>query len=175
LAYVVALVLMRHIFATAEIYHFQPYIALFFCLAATRRGRWLWVPAVGYFLSTIIAVGGVALWMLAPILAFALIIGLGRVFSKTNNWMALLGGSLGGATIFYFVTNAISWVSTGLYSLTATGFVQAMWTGLPNDAFPPTWMFFRNDVISTLLFSGIFLLLQSLPEREERAAVPVRS
>lgn len=159
-AFVIALVLFRQVGASFDFYHFQPYIALFFALAALKKMQWLLVPIVGYLISTVVAVGGFQLWMLSPLLAFALIVGWGRCFSKTSNVPSLLGGSLAGAGIFYLVTNTASWLSSPQYAKTFTGFTQALWTGMPG--YPPTWTFFRNDALATVLFTAVILVLNGM-------------
>lgn len=175
LGYIVALLLVRHLAASAEIYHFQPYIALFFCLAATGRSKWLWVPAVGYMLSTMFAVGGVATWMVGPLAAFTLIILFGSLFSRIKNSVALLAGSIGGGLLFHLLTNSLAWLTSGRYLLNWNGLAQSLWTGLPSDPIP-TWVFLRNDLVSTVLFSAIFLLLVRIPhsKAKESALVSVR-
>jgi hypothetical protein len=40
------------------------------------------------------------------------------------------------------------------YARTAAGWWQAMTVGLPG--FPPTLLFFRNSLVSDLLFTGLF-------------------
>lgn len=173
LAFIVALLIVRHLAASAEIFHFQPFIALFFCLAATGRTKWLWVPAIGYLASSVIAAGGLATWMVGPLIAFAAIIAFGGLFRSIKNPALILVGSLGGGALFHFLTNGLLWLTGGRYVLNWSGFVQAVWTGLPTDPIP-TWAFFRNDLISTLLFSAIFLLLIKLPhsKAKESAFVP---
>lgn len=45
---------------------------------------------------------------------------------------------------------------TAHYSLSFSGWFQALTTGLPG--FPPTWLFFRNALVSDFLYSGTLLL-----------------
>lgn len=160
LGFIVALLVFRQIAASYEIYHFQPYIALFFGLAALKNSRWLLVPAVGYLASSVLAVGSFQPWMLTILFAFALVVLLGKCFSQRSSAPALLGGSLAGAGIFYFVTNTLSWLTTPQYSKSFAGFTQALWSGLPG--YPPTWTFFRNDAIATVLFMGIIIVLNRM-------------
>lgn len=174
LAFVVALILFRQIAASFEVFHFQPYIALFFGLTALRSLRWVLIPTVAYVASTIIAVGSVQPWMLSILFAFALIVLWAKCFSKRSSIPALLGGSLGGAGIFYFVTNSLSWLTDGQYAKTFGGFTQALWTGIPS--YPPTWTFFRNDALATVLFMAILVVLDRMPlEKRAESAAPARA
>ena len=160
LSFLVALLLFRQLGEAFGWYHFQPYIALFFALSALRLWKWVALPLVGYLASTMYAVGGFQLWMLSPLLAFGLIVAWGKCFSKQSRMPSLLGGSLAGAGIFYLVTNAISWMTNGAYAKSFLGFTQALWTGLPGYA--PTWTFFRNDAVATVLFTAMILVLNKM-------------
>lgn len=161
----VSLLVLRQLGEAFHLYHFQPYLAMFFALAALRKWTWLAIPAAGYLISTLIAVGGFQAWMLSPLAAFALVVLWGKCFSRKNSFPVLLGGSLAGAGIFYLVTNTISWLTEPLYAKSLTGFTQALWTGLPG--LPPTWSFFRSDATSTVLFTAIILILSRFTLREE--------
>lgn len=99
--------------------------------------------------------------MLAPLVAFALVAWLGESFRNQKSWPKLLLGSALGACTFYLVTNFVSWLSLG-YPITIEGFTQAMWTGRP-EAPTPTWAFFRNTLISTLLYTAFLLTWFRLP------------
>lgn len=170
----VALLLLREIAIEFHLYHFQPYAALFFCLAALRKTAWLALPLMGYLLSTVIATGGFSAWMLSPLLAFALIAGWGRCFRPKSGTFRLLAGSLGGAGIFYLVTNTGSWLANPGYPKTLAGLLQALTTGLPG--YVPTWTFFRNDAVATVLFTAIILLLQRFPlQKKAEAALPAQA
>lgn len=173
LAVIVALIAFRQIGVTYELYHFQPFTALFFALAALKSARWLLIPALGYLLSTFFTEGGLSLWILSPLLAYGLIAIWGKCFSQKTSAPALLGASIGGAGIFYLVTNSMSWLASPAYAKNLGGMAQALWTGTPG--FPPTWMFFRNDVVATLLFTAVILVLNRMTfgEQAEKAAVSI--
>lgn len=174
LIFAVALLIAREVAAELELYHFQPYIALFFCFAALRKTAWLVLPLGAYLLSTAIATGGLSAWMLSPLLAYALIVGWGTAFRPKSGAFRLLTGSLGGAAIFYLVTNTASWMTTPGYPKSGAGLLQALTTGLPG--YIPTWTFFRNDAVATLLFTAVILLLQRYPSpKRAGAALPARA
>ena len=71
-------------------------------------------------------------------------------------WLPVLAATTAGSAIFYVVTNTFSWLTLPGYALTATGWWQALTTGLPG--FPPSWIFFRNALVSDLLYAGVMLL-----------------
>jgi len=70
----------------------------------------------------------------------------------------LLPASIVGSTIFYAITNAFSWLSDPGYAKNFAGLIQALTTGLPQYSATPSWMFFRNSLISDLLFTLLFVL-----------------
>lgn len=169
LVFVVSLLLLRQIAVNFEIYHFQPYAALFFGLTALGKTRWLVIPFVGYLLSSILTTGGVSAWMLGPLVGYGLLVAWGRCFQSKASFFSLLGGAFGGAAIFYAFTCAVSWLTIPEYSKSFTGFIQALTVGLPNYA--PAWTFFRNEAVSTVLFTAILLVIvrYPLPKKAEEA------
>lgn len=136
----------------------QPFGALFFCGMALFGMKGLILPAVAWLITVPITshLQGYP-WsaqILVPVLGYLAMIGLAHFFQGKKP-LAIFLGSLGSAVLFYLITNSLSWAFDPLYAKTASGYVQAMWSGLP--AYLPTWTFFRNDLISQALFSGVFL------------------
>lgn len=72
------------------------------------------------------------------------------------------------SVFFYLFTNVFSWLGNPTYAKTTAGLVQALTVGVPGQ--PPTWMFFRNSLISDLFFTGVFLLAFHLASREPRTS-----
>ena len=70
--------------------------------------------------------------------------------------LPVLATTFAGSVIFYAVTNTFSWLTLPGYSLSAAGWWQALTTGLPG--FPPSWIFFRNALLSDLLYSALMLV-----------------
>jgi hypothetical protein len=62
-----------------------------------------------------------------------------------------------------------SWLSDPGYVKNFAGLIQALTVGLPQYSATPTWMFFRNSVVSDLLFTGLFVLCMSFVRSSERA------
>ncbi len=77
----------------------------------------------------------------------------------------VLATTLAGSVIFYAVTNTFSWLTLPGYSLSAAGWWQALTTGLPG--FPPSWIFFRNALLSDLLYSALMLVAMRSASREQ--------
>ncbi len=144
--------------------NFAPLMALTFCGAVYFRDKRMWaIPFVALFLSDLYldryyatAFGEEWMWpsMAVRALCFALALPLGRFVAQHKSWLNLLTGSLAGAVFFYLATNTDAWIRDPFYLKTAAGWWQAMTVGRPE--FPPTLFFFRNTLVSDLLFTAIF-------------------
>jgi hypothetical protein len=146
--------------------NFSPVMALAFCAGAYTRNRWMWLaPFAALVLSDLYidryyavvyhyewSVRGAAI----RILCFGAALGIGVAVSGRRNWLNLLGGALAGSVIFYIVTNTASWAGDMGYAHDAAGWWQAMTVGHPE--YYPTIFFFRNTLVSDLLFTGFFAL-----------------
>jgi hypothetical protein len=146
--------------------NFSPVMALAFCAGAYSRGWGLRLaPFVALVLSDLYidhyyatvyhyewSLGGAAL----RILCFAAALGLGAAISRRRNWVNLLGGALAGSVLFYLVTNTASWWGDLGYTHDLAGWWQAVTVGHPQ--YYPTLFFFRNSLVSDLLFTGCFAL-----------------
>jgi hypothetical protein len=174
--------------------NFSAAYALAFCggVYLTGATAW-WLPMGALILSSTLlnwlhydvpVFNGYVLWTYA---AFAVLIGLGRLFRRALRRLSgprlrvyrgllVLGGGFLGAVIFYVITNTISWIfePTQPYPKTLAGWWQAMTVG--TAGWPHTWTFFRNTLLSGGLFSGLFAASMSAVEfkasKEESEAEP---
>lgn len=80
--------------------------------------------------------------------------GIGLLVAARRNAVNLVSGTLGCSTLFYLVTNTVSWFGDAHYAGTVAGWWQAMTVGHPE--FPPTLWFFRNTLVGDLIFTGLF-------------------
>jgi hypothetical protein len=159
--------------------NFQPLGALLFCGMALFGWRGLILPALAWIITlpfTNIAQGYV--WyssILTPLLGFAAMIALARLFRNSSPGKVFLG-SLAGAVAVYLVTNTLSWVSEPLYGAKSFAtWIQALTIGLPQFAIP-TWVFFRNALLAQGLFSALFLLAtRTAPFAWKSRSVPAAS
>jgi len=152
-----------------ELMNFSPFIAMFFCGAALmRKEKWLLpVAAIAWLVTTPIAnaIAGYPLWNLTTtiqVVLFGLIAWFGMQFRGTHSMLKLVGGSLAACVMFYLVTNMHSFISNPVYPKNWAGIQQAFWTGAPVYELP-TWVFFRNSVCATVLFTVLFLAAAHLP------------
>ena len=80
----------------------------------------------------------------------------GTAVSGRRNWVNLLGGTLAGSVLFYFVSNTAAWTGDLAYAHTLAGWWQAVTVGHPQ--YYPTIFFFRNSLVSDLAFTACFAL-----------------
>jgi len=165
--------------------NFTPLAAIAICSAAYFPKKYKFsVPLITLFVSdTVINLRyGAPLLDLQIVLRYAVLAVVGCIGVLLQNRPAgaglktLLPASIAGSVIFYLTTNAFSWLSDPGYAKNWGGLIQAVTTGLPTYSATPSWMFFRNSLISDLLFTLLFVLSVNLGRSAEgsraRAAVP---
>ena len=153
--------------------NFAPLMALTFCGAVYFRDKRMWlVPFVALLASDVyldyhyaVTFGEEWRWpsMLIRALCFALALPIGRLVAQHKNWLNLFTGALAGSVLFYLVTNTDAWIRDPYYVKSAAGWWQAMTIGRPE--FPPTLFFFRNTLMSDLLFAGLFAVAMEFAAR----------
>lgn len=100
--------------------------------------------------------------------AYVVLNSLGRRFKPQASFLALLGGGLLGAILFFVITNTASWLFNPDYAKTIAGWIRALTTGL--SGWPQTWEFFRNTLLSGGLFTGLFVGAMKLTAPAESPA-----
>ena len=82
--------------------------------------------------------------------------------------------SLAASLIFYVVTNSVSWIYDPGYAKNFAGLIQALTVGLPQYSATPSWMFFRNSLVSDLVFTYLLVVCMNAGRKmgrsRERAA-----
>jgi len=113
-------------------------------------------------------------WEILPhYLALGLVSALGFALRGRVTGFRLFGAGLAGSLIFYVITNTGAWIGEPRYAGTLAGWFQAMTWGLPG--FPSTFMFYRNTLVSDLLFTGLFFACMTVTSRstsESKSAQP---
>lgn len=85
--------------------------------------------------------------------SFLLIVLIGRWVGRRIGPLRVLGGALAGSVAFFLVTNAAVWAFGHGYARDAAGWLQSYINALP---------FFRNTLLSDLLYSGAFFGLTAV-------------
>ncbi len=109
--------------------------------------------------------------ILCRYVAFALVGLLGLAISRHASLKTIVPASLAGSTIFYLITNFFSWLTDPGYVKNLAGLVQSLTVGLPQ--YTPTWIFFRNSLVSDLLFTLAFVACIHWSAASERRSIPI--
>ena len=161
--------------------NFTPLAAIALCSAAYFPKKYKFsVPLVTLFISDAVINSsyGAPLFdaqIFLRYVALAVIGCAGLLLQNRATLKTLLPASIVGSIFFYVITNAFSWLSDPGYTKNLAGLIQALTTGLPSYSATPSWMFFRNSLISDLLFTLLFVLSinfgRSAEDSRARAAV----
>ncbi len=160
---------------------FSAAYALAFCAGVYFSGRLAWWLPLSTLLLTDIGLDlyylhlgwpvfawTTLIYQLVNYVAYAVLIWLGRRFSPRSSFMALLGGGILGALLFYLITNTASWLFNPFhnpeYTRNLIGWITALTKG--TAGWPQTWEFFRNTLMSGGLFTGLFVGAMKLTEPE---------
>lgn len=110
--------------------------------------------------------------ILCRYVVFALVGLLGLAISRRASLKTIVPASLAGSTIFYVITNFFSWLTDPGYVKNFAGLVQSLTVGLPQYG-APTWMFFRNSLVSDLFFTLLFVACMHWSAAADRRSVVV--
>jgi hypothetical protein len=149
---------------TTWLSNFAPLAAIALCGAAYLPTKFRFtVPLIALFVSDFVLNLHYSATMFSPLmagryLALAVVCCLGLALANRASWKTLLPASLAGSVLFYVITNIFAWLSDPGYVKNFGGLIQALTIGLPQYSATPTWMFFRNSIVSDLLFTGLFVL-----------------
>lgn len=174
-AYRIAAGFLIHSGSALWLSNFAPLAAIALCGAAYFPAKYKFaVPLGALFVSDLVLnyIYGAPLLqaqMVGHYIGLAIVGLLGLALQNRASLATLLPASLVGSTIFYVVTNAFSWISDPGYAKTLAGLIQAQTVGLPQYSATPTWMFFRNTVLSDLFFTLLFVVCMNIGRQASRA------
>jgi hypothetical protein len=100
-------------------------------------------------------------------LALLMVGGIGFVLQHRASLKTMLPASIFASTLFYLITCGFSWLSDPGYAKNFAGLIEAVTVGLPAYSATPAWMFFRNSLLSDLLFTSLFVMCMSLSRNAE--------
>lgn len=166
--------------------NFSAVYAIMFCAGVFFSGRTAWWLPLVTILITDVALNfyywlalGYDVWKPANLIyqslnyfAYVAIILLGKRFKPTASFLALLGGGILGALLFYLITNTASWLVNPFnnpeYTKTLMGWIKALTIG--TSGWPQTWEFFRNTLMSGGIFTAMFVAAAKLTAPAESPA-----
>lgn len=169
LALFFSILVLRIVVASSGFAHgnYIPMVGMILCGAYFFRKpiQWL-VPAAAFLVSDI--------WITTQVYNSEFSLAYPLVVVCVYTGLVLLSRSMGtrmtrlvpalmttvvGVLGFYLVTNSVSWLTNPAYLKTFGGWIQALTTGDPAYAATPTWMFLRANLIGSLAFTSVFVLL----------------
>ena len=171
--------LLIHSGAATWLSNFAPLAAIALCCAAYLPSRYKFtLPLVTLFISALIlnATYHAPLFdpqILCRYLALAIVGLIGFALRRRATWKTMLPASLATSVIFYGITNAFSWLTDPGYAKNFAGLVQALTVGLLQYGATPSWMFFRNSLLSDFAFTAVFVLLMRVQSPRASAEVAV--
>jgi hypothetical protein len=155
--------------------NFAPLAAIALCSAAYFPNKYKFsVPLLTLFISDAVINFRYGAPLLDPQIlvryaALALVGCIGVLLRKRVSLKTLLPASIVGSTVFYLITNTFSWLSDPGYTKNVAGLIQSLTVGLPQYSATPTWMFFRNSLVSDLVFTCLFVVCMSAGRRLGRS------
>jgi hypothetical protein len=156
-----------------ELPNFSPVAAVAFCGGLFLPGVLAWIVPI-----SVLFVSDLALAMLLGYPAFSsaqfvswtcilAVVGIGRLLSKASfSTPRFFSALIGSGLFFYLVTNTAAWIGNPSYPRGLGGLWMSLTTGLPG--FPPSWMFYRNALVSDLVFGVLLLSVWALARRTAR-------
>lgn len=157
--------------------NFAPLAAIALCAAAYFPSKFKFtVPMIALLISDVVLNVSYGYSLFSPFvlshyIGFALVGVLGWLLRNRASWKTMLPASIAASVIFYVVTCGVSWIFDPGYAKNFAGLIQSLTVGLPQYSATPSWMFFRNSVLSDLLFTGLFILCFHLGRATEPARV----
>jgi len=164
--------------------NFSAVYAFVFCAGVLMPGSMAWWLPLGTLLLSDILLNfyyeslGHDVWRASTIIyqlfnyiAYAALILFGKRFKATASFFGLLGGGILGALLFYLITNTASWLFNPFnnpeYTKTFLGWLTALIKG--TNGWPQTWEFFRNTLMSSALFTSLFVAAAKFTPAESPA------
>jgi hypothetical protein len=163
IAYRITTGLMIHSGAT-WLSNFAPLAAISLCCAVYLPAKFKFtLPLAALLVSDLILDYRYGAAFFGPLvfgryLALVVVGCIGFALQNRASLKTLLPASLLGSTIFYVMTNAFAWMSDPGYVKNFAGLIQALTVGLPQYSSTPSWMFFRNSLLSDLIFTLAFVV-----------------
>ena len=158
-------------------WNFSPVYAICFCAGVYFKGWRAWLVPVGFMFVSDVLMNffhyrpmGFSVFTPHMYGTYALYLGLAAlgwsISERARPATLIVGGALG-ACGFFFVSNALAWLSNPIYAKSWVGLVQSFTTGEPG--FPPPIMFLRNTALSGALFTAVIVFAVRYARANENA------
>ena len=158
-------------------WNFSPVYAICFCAGVYFKGWRAWLVPVGFMFVSDVLMNflhyrpmGFSVFTPHMYGTYALYLGLAALgwgISERARPVTLIAGGALGACGFFFMSNALAWLSNPIYAKSWVGLVQSFTTGEPG--FPPPIMFLRNTALSGALFTAVIVFAVRYARANENA------
>ena len=160
--------------------NFSPMAAVAFCGGFLLPGWMAWCVPLGalfvsdLLLAVILGYPAFGLGQTAAWLSLALIVAIGRGMASRSihSLIGIFSGLFAGGVLFYVITNAVCWLTIPAYPRGFDGLWMSLTTGLPG--YPPSWLFFRNSLLSDFLFGSTLLAIWSLAQARQQNGIQAK-
>jgi len=143
-----------------SLFNFSPTLAIFLVAGSFLRSKFAFiVPIVGVILTDLMLnrdYGDNLLepFMLVTIGSYFLIFFFGKKLGNQYSISKILGAGIASAITFHIITCSFSWIANPAYVKSFSGWIQSLFIG--EAGYAPSYLFLRNSVLSTALFSVLF-------------------
>ncbi len=143
-----------------SLFNFSPTLAIFLVAGSFLRSKFAFiVPIVGVILTDLMLnrdYGDNLLepFMLVTIGSYFLIFFFGKKLGNQYSISKILGAGIASAITFHIITCSFSWIANPAYMKSFSGWIQSLFIG--EAGYAPSYLFLRNSVLSTALFSVLF-------------------
>jgi hypothetical protein len=143
-----------------SLFNFSPTLAIFLIAGAFLRSKYAFiVPIFGVILTDLMlnpSYGENLLepFMLVTIGSYFLIFFFGKKLGNQYSISKILGAGIASAITFHIITCSFSWIANPAYMKSFYGWIQCLFIG--EAGYAPSYLFLRNSVLSTALFSVLF-------------------
>lgn len=128
--------------------NFAPIGALALFGGAYLKKHWSYVLPIGAMIASDLLIGLYNFKIMAAVyLSFILIVFLGTLARQQKSAAKIIGLTLTGSIVFFFITNFAVWALTPMYPQTISGLASCFIAALP---------FFKNTLLGDLFYVGIF-------------------
>ncbi|HYX68833.1 MAG TPA: DUF6580 family putative transport protein [Terriglobales bacterium] len=164
LAYVFVVVAIAFRFLP-QTFGFTPITASLLYFGARAPRKWMWAPLLlmagaDLYLTRVVYHYPFTADQLVVWGWYAAMILLGGLLKKKGGWARIAGASLAGSVSFFVVSNFAVWLVWNMYPKTLGGLAACYTLALP---------FFRNGVMSDLLFTAAFFGIGAMVGAREPA------
>jgi hypothetical protein len=163
-----------------SLFNFSPTLAIFLIAGAYLKGKYAFIFPISGIIITDLTLNpnyGVNLlepFMVITIGSYFLIFFFGKKVGNQSSMPRVLGAGIASAIFFHLTTCSFAWMVNPAYMKSLYGWIQSILLGEPGYA--PSYLFLRNSVLSTALFSVLFAYAAKyISSKQKSTQVSVRN